>query len=467
MLTLRPYQAAMMNAAMGKILAGESTLLCAPTGSGKTVCFAHIAQRMSQAGGRVFILAHRAELIEQISRTLTELEVEHGCIAPEYPNHRNRKVQIASVFTLARRLADYAPPDLLIIDEAHHAIPRTTWGRTLQAYPKSARLGVTATPERLSGEGLADTFDTLLLGPSVRDLIDHGHLSPYRLYAPPVTYTDGVHRRMGDYDKKELSQAADKPTITGDAVNHYKNLAHGRRAIAFCVSIIHAKHVCEQFRANGYSSESIDGSMERWKRHELVRKFKSGYIQVLTSCDLISEGFDLPAIEVAILLRPTQSLALHLQQVGRALRPYQGKDHAIILDHAGNSHRHGLPDDERAWSLDGKETRQAHESQPAISVRTCGQCFAAVRSPLPTCQYCGYIFPLKPRVVEEVEGTLEEIDPLVASRLKRQEVGRAQDLDALLAIAKQRGYKPQWAYFVHKARQAKKRPVSEEMYARG
>jgi DNA repair protein RadD len=453
---------------MGHLMQGHRTLLCAPTGSGKTIMFAYLASKMMQAGKRIYILVHRAELLEQVSRTLTDMEVKHGCIAPSYPNHANRPVQVASVFTLARRLADYRAPDLVIIDEAHHAIPRTTWGRTLQAYRQSARLGVTATPERLGGEGLADTFDTLLVGPTVRELIDQGSLCDYRLFAPPVTYTEGVHRRMGDYDKKELSQAADTPTITGCAVTHYEKLSRGKRAIVFCVSVQHADHTADAFKASGYAARRIDGKCSVWERRSLIHDFAQGRIQILTSCDLISEGFDLPAIEVAILLRPTQSLALHLQQVGRALRPYDGKSHAIILDHAGNTHRHGLPDDPRDWSLDGKEFRQASESDgPSVSVRTCGQCFAAVRSPAPVCQYCRYVFPLKPREVEEVDGTLEEVDQAIVRQQQRREVGRAKDLDALIALGKQRGYKPAWAHFVYKARMQKKRPVVETLYARG
>lgn len=454
MLTLRPDQSACLDAVQVKLLQNASgVLLVAPTGWGKTVVFAELTRRAIQAGQRVFILVHRAELLEQVSRTLTALEVEHGCIAPGYPNYRFRAVQVASAFTLCRRLADHLCPDLIIIDEAHHAIGRSTWGAILRAYGRANRLGVTATPERLSGEGLRETFDSLIEAPSVNALIAAGHLSPYRLFAPPQSATDGLHQRMGDYVKRELSVAMDRSTITGDAVSHYRSLALGKRAIVFCVSIAHAEHVAQEFMAAGIPASSIDGSLDRRTRAQRLDAFREGRISILTSCDLISEGFDLPAIEVAILLRPTQSLALHLQQVGRSLRPFPGKQYALILDHAGNTMRHGLPDEERTWSLDGKAARQAHNGERAMAVRTCGQCFAAVKAPIAVCPYCGYVWPAQPREVEQVEGALVEIDQAMMAQQKKQEVGMARDLEALKVIEKQRGYKPGWSYHVMRSRE--------------
>jgi superfamily II DNA or RNA helicase len=457
MLSLRPDQFTLITQANDLLLNGTpSVLMVAPTGAGKTVMFSWLTAFLR--GTRVMILCHRDELIQQISDTLTTFGVEHGCIAPGRPNFRERPVQVASVMTLVRRLADYAPPQLVIIDEAQHAIPNSTWGKILRAWPAAYRLGVTATPERLSGEGLRDTFGTILVGPSTRELIETGALSDYKLYAPPTTVTDGVHRRMGDYEKHELAVAMDKPTITGNAVTHYTLLADGKRALVFCVSLDHAQHVAEDFRHAGYTAARIDGQLELHQRRCLVNDFSAGRIQVLTSCDVVSEGFDLPAIEVAILLRPTQSLALHLQQMGRALRPYPGKPHAIILDHAGNTLRHGLPDDDREWSLDGKETRKKAEGEKAVSVRTCGQCFGACRSGTPTCPMCGYEFPIDSRQVEEVAGTLLQVDPMIARRVAKQEQGRANDLQGLIELGRQRRYKnpTYWAQCVLKARLAKR-----------
>lgn len=458
MLTLRSDQLSLTGSIRQAFASGiHSVLSVAPTGFGKTVCFASLTAQWASAGKDIFILCHREELLDQISATLSQFGVTHGCIAPGRPNHRERRIQVASIFTLVRRLADYRPPDLLIIDEAHHATAGS-WGKVLNAWPSAYRLGVTATPERLDGAGLGDTFSTMLTGPSVRTLIDDGSLSDYRLYAPMTNVTEGVHKRYGDYDKRELALALDKPRITGSAVDHYKQLGHGKRALVFCVSLDHAQHTAETFREAGYSSARIDGKLDPWTRRCLVKDFANGSITILTSCDIISEGFDLPAIEVAILLRPTQSLALYLQQVGRALRPYPGKEHAIILDHAGNCLRHGMPDDERQWSLLGREQRQASEGGLSVSVRTCGQCFGACRSGTAVCPLCGWTFPIESRQVEEVEGQLAEINRLEARREAKREQGQATDLQALIELGRVRKYKNPafWAKCVLQARGRKK-----------
>lgn len=417
--------------------------------------FSYMAGRAVEKGLKVWILAHRVELLDQISRTLREFAVPHGVIAPGYIADRRKPVQVASVFTLARRLERYDPPDLIIVDEAHHAISASTWGKVITAFPAAKLLGVTATPIRLSGEGLGDLFETMVQGPTMRELIDLGALSPYRLFAPAGVDLTGVHTRMGDFVRGEIEAAMDKPSITGDAVSHYRKLAPGRRAVAFCVSVEHAVHVAEQFRAAGISAQAIDGSMDRTLRASVLSEFSAGRIQVLASCDLISEGFDVPAIEAAILLRPTQSLGLYLQQVGRALRTFPGKTEAVILDHAGNVKRHGLPDEERVWSLDGTQRRKGAQKSE-IPVKTCGSCFATVHSAATHCS-CGFEFPVHRREVEQRDGVLEEVDLATAVRQRRQEQGRAQTEAELIAIGKARGMRRAelWARHVIRARQAK------------
>jgi DNA repair protein RadD len=455
-LTLRPYQATLIERTRANFLVGKrSQLLVLPTGGGKTVCFSYMAGRAVEKNLRVWILAHRVELLDQISKTLRQFGVPHGVVAPGYLGDRRQPVQVASVFTLARRLDRYDAPDLIIVDEAHHAITESTWGRVITAFPNAKLLGVTATPIRLSGEGLGDLFQSMVVGPTMRDLIEQGALSPYRLFAPAGVDLSGVHSRMGDFVRGELAAAVDKPKITGSAVEHYKKLAAGRRAVAFCVSVEHAVHVAEQFRAAGISAQAIDGGMDRGLRASVLAEFSAGRIQVLASCDLISEGFDVPAIEAAILLRPTQSLGLYLQQVGRALRTFPGKDEAIILDHAGNVKRHGLPDEERVWSLEGAPKKKGAQKSE-VPVKTCGACFATVHSAATHCS-CGFEFPVQRREVEHVEGELQEIDLATAVRQRRQEQGRAQTEADLVAIGRSRGMKrPElWARHVLRARAAK------------
>ncbi len=434
----------------------HTVLAVAPTGSGKTVCFSALTQAWTahMPDHRVMLLVHRRELLEQISRCLTTWGVEHGLIAPDAPNHRTRRVQVASVQTLVRRLGDYEPPNTLVIDEAHHAINRSSWGKLFRAWPHARRLGVTATPERLSGEGLRDTFATMVMGPTVESLMASGALSKYRLFAPPTHAADRVAKRMGDFVRGDLEKAMNTRTITGDAVEHYRRHALGKRAMVFCVSIAHADAVAVQFTSAGIPAVSIDGTMTPRERAAILAAFAAGRTQVLTSCDLVSEGFDLPAVEVAILLRPTQSLALYLQQVGRSLRPYPGKEEAIILDHAGNTAKHGLPDEAREWSLDGKEARKKKEGDRPPSVRVCPKCFAACSAHCVACPECGHAF-IVIREIEQVEGTLTEIDVQAQRQAAKREQGKAISLDALVALGKSRGYRNPsgWARYVWASRQ--------------
>lgn len=456
MLSLRDDQETVVKTVIDRLFSTDKAkvLLTAPTGWGKTVAFCWLAKHCASIGQTVAILAHRSELIHQISRTLRELDVSHGTVRAGEKHRKDCAVHVASVQTLARRLDSFIPPDIAIIDEAHHAVANTTWGKILSAWPNSLRLGVTATPQRLSGEGLGELFNELIHGPTVADLMASGTLSKFRIFAPSQIDTRRLRVRAGDFSREDLSDALNKPVIIGDAVDHYRRLAHGKRAIVFCVSVQHAVSTANAFNAAGYSAESIDGAMDYVRRFQLIERFRSGNINVLTSCDLVSEGFDLPAIEVAILLRPTMSLALYLQQVGRALRPYPGKDYALILDHAGNTMRHGFPDDPREWSLQGRERKKTDESEQSINVRLCGQCFAACRAPVSVCPHCGYVWPAKPRRVEEAEGELQEVVRSERHIAMRREQGMAIELNALIELGKRRGYKnPQyWARCVWESR---------------
>jgi superfamily II DNA or RNA helicase len=369
-----------------------------------TVCFSYVSAGTSRAGKRVLIIAHRRELLKQISAALKSAGVRHAVMTGGYRGIPTAQVVVASVFTLAKRIAYFPAPDLIVGDEAHHFTPDSTWGKVVNHFPKARVLGVTATPERLDGKGLGLMFDHMVMGPPVAELMEQGYLSRADVYAPSVPLLTGARTRMGDYVVGDLEDAMDKPSITGSAVEHYRKLADGKKAIAFCVSIKHAKDVAEQFRQAGYAAHHIDGGMDERERDRVLKRFEDGEIQVLTSCDLVSEGFDLPAIEVGIMLRPTKSLGLFLQQAGRCVRPSPGKTGTIILDHAGNTHRHGFIDEPRDWQLTDGSVREKRDVVP--SVRTCPKCFAAHR-PMPVCPKCGHAYELKSRKVDHVDGELE------------------------------------------------------------
>lgn len=457
MINLRPYQESAINEVRAAFRQSPSVLLVAPTGSGKTVMFSYISHSAVAKGKRIWIMAHRVELVDQISETLKRFNVAHGFIAAGYPKAPGMHVQACSVQTLIRRMPENQPPDLIIIDEAHHATLVNTIGRILAAYPKALMLGVTATPTRLSGEGLGDVFKTMVLGPTTQQLIDLGALSPVTVYAPPTVDLSALHVRAGDFVISEAAEAMDKPKITGDAVTHYRKHAEAKRAVAFCTSVDHARHVAMSFVEAGFKSVHIDGTMERTMRRNVVQAFQKGEIHVLTSCDLVSEGFDCPGIEVGISLRPTASTGLWIQQVGRCLRTADGKSRAIILDHAGNTLRHGLPTDDREWSLEGRErAARGSKGEAVLSVRVCTQCFSAQPSGAPSCKHCGHVFPIQARKVEEVEGELQEV---LASRKARKEQGSARSIEALIEIGKLRGYRDPlaWANYVYRGRMAKGR----------
>lgn len=429
------------------------------------------------------ILTHRQELLDQTARTLREIGVDHGLIMAGRAPDPMARVQVASVQTLARRLERTPPPDLIVIDEGHHATAGT-WRRVVQAFPSARILGVTATPERLDGKGLGTEFggiyDDLIRGPEVSDLIRRGFLSQPIYYAPPGVDMAGTRMSGGDYRRDEAEEKVDKPTITGDAVDHYRRLCNGAPAIAFCVSIQHAEHVAEAFRAAGFRAASIDGTLNDRDRRERIRDLGTGRLHVLTSCEIISEGTDIPVVTAAILLRPTASLGLHLQQVGRVLRVAPGKANAIILDHCGNCHRHGLAEDVRDWSLEGATARKRKaEEKAAIRYRQCPRCFC-VHAPAPKCDQCGHEYVSTNREIEQVAGELVQLGVAVQqcsgcqhvhsardascpkcgevhdpTRARKKEQGKAQTLDELIAVGRRRGYKnpTAWAHFVWRSRQ--------------
>jgi DNA repair protein RadD len=450
MIHLRPYQAQLITDIRLQYQLGKRAVLAVlPTGGGKTICFSHIAEQAAKKGNRVCILVHRAELLDQASRSLP---MHHGVIAAGRAMDLSHGVQVASVQTLARRL-HLLPRDmfqLLVVDEAHHTTAGT-WAKVVQHFHAAKLLGVTATPIRLDNRGLGEHYESMVLGPDAKWLTDNGFLASARVLAPPGFSSDGLRKRMGDFDVKQAEQRVG--TIMGDCLQHYRKHLAGKTAIAFCCSVAHAEAVAALFNSNGVPAASIDGTMDTATRRDLLSDLGTGRIKVLTSCALIGEGVDVPSVGGCILLRPTQSVALHLQMIGRCLRPQPGKQ-AVVLDHVGNTLRLGHHLEPRDWTLEGISKRD-RESAP--SVKVCPKCFAAMSSQARQCLECGHEFAPERRELQQVEGELVEI--AMTATAKRAEQGRAQTLEALRELGRQRGHKPGWAERVYQARLAKRHGI--------
>jgi superfamily II DNA or RNA helicase len=453
MIQLRPYQQQLLDEARTAYRGGvRSVLLQLATGGGKTVTASTVVHGAAEKGNGTWWLTHRRELADQASQTFHSLGIPHGTIRAGHVSDPRALVQVASIQTIANRLSDLPPPALIVFDECHH-LGAASWERIFDAYPDARVLGLTATPWRLDGQGLGKWFGYMVSGPSTAELIEAGSLSPYRLFAPATPDLSDVATSAGDYQRGALAKAMDKPQIVGDAIGHYRRLCLGKRAVAFAAGVENSKHIAAQFNASGIPAEHVDGSMRNEDRDAAVERFRRGETLVLSNADLFGEGFDVPAIEAAILLRPTKSLSLHLQQVGRALRPSEGKAEAIILDHAGNSLRHGLPDDAREWSLEDRARRKKGEASEE-PVRQCTGCFFVYR-PAPRCPQCGHQPVVAVREIEQVDGQLEEVKRAEqAAKLDRwKEERNCHTLEDWQALAAARGYKSGWALIRWQARQ--------------
>ena len=416
---LRDYQVeAITNVKKSFLNDAKSVLLTLPTGAGKTVIFSQITKLAKSRGSNVLILVHRKELIDQAGDKLTKANVKYGIIAAGHkPIDSN--VQVASVQTLINRLNNLWIPSIIIIDEAHHAVA-SSWQKIFEFYKTALKLGVTATPMRMTGAGLGEVFDDLIIGSTIPELVELGHLAKHEVYAPPNKLNlDKIRTIRGDFNKKEVEDELDKVDIVGDAVDNYRKLGQNKPAIAFCISVKHGQYVTNKFKEAGYTAELITGSMKSDDRKTLVDNFKNGKVQILVSIDVVSEGFDVENCSVAILLRPTQSEGLYIQQVGRVLRPEPNKT-AIVLDHVGNTKRHGFVDDIREFDLHQK-AKSKRKGEIAPSVQTCEQCFAVFK-PQPICPVCGHKKEVTKREITYEDGELvkmkrelklQEGDPLI------------------------------------------------------
>jgi len=459
----------------------RNVLAVSATGSGKTVV---VASLIADEPGASCFIAHRTELVSQASIALAREGIVHRVIGPDSLRRNcaaihvaefgrsfydpNARTAVAGVDTLVR-LPESDPwrhqVRLWVCDEAHHLLEQNKWGTAVTLFPNARGLGVTATPMRADGKGLgrhADgLIDEMVVGPPMRQLIDEGWLTRYRVFAPPsdLDLTAVAVSASGDYSPEPLRKAVHRSHIVGDVVAHYLRIARGKLGMTFCVDVEGATETAEAFRAAGIPAEVISGKTPELERAAIMRRFRSRQVLQIVSVDILGEGTDVPAVEVVSMARPTQSYGLYVQQFGRGLRLMDGKEFALIIDHVGNVQRHGLPDAPRRWSLDRRE-RRAAGPRDAIPLRTClnTDCVSVYERLLPACPFCGTVAPppatrgspaqvdgdlveLTPEALDRLRGEIERVDgapvlpygagPAAAGFVKRHHWERQQAQDTL------------------------------------
>jgi len=415
------------------------------TGGGKTCILSEI---IKEHKGPSVVTAHRQELVCQISTNLAENGVTHRIIGPSnivrlvVRIHMrkfgksfydpNSSCAVAGVDTLHRReeqLKKWADSvTLKITDECHHVQKNNKWGKAWEMFPNALGLGVTATPVRADGHGLGahndGVFQSLVIGPPMRFLIDQGYLSDYRIFAPSndldlseVT----VSKKTGEYSPVKLKSAIQKSQIVGDIVEHYLRIAPNKLGITFVESIETAELVAKKFNAAGVPACVVSSKTSDADRVSIIERFTRREILQLVNVDLFGEGFDLPAIEVMSMGRPTESYGWYVQAFGRPLRILEGKDFAIIIDHVGNVIRHGLPDTPKFWSLEPRDRRRRKVNDGSIPLKSCVNCASVYERIYKACPYCGHVdFPMARTAPEFVDGDLMELDPATLKKMREE-----------------------------------------------
>jgi superfamily II DNA or RNA helicase len=378
--------------------------LVAATGFGKTHVSCEIVRQAVAKGKLVWFLAHLKEILDDTSARLTAAGISHGQIRAGRSADYSVAVQVVGVATAVKRTG-LPRPDLIIVDECHLAVANS-YRQVIAAAGSPLLLGLTGTPQRLDGRGLREVFDRIVWTCSTAELIDEGLLAPVRVFAPPVADLSGIGKRGGDFDQGAAGAVMSRPAVVGDALSHWKKLCSGRRGVAFCTTVAHAKAVAEQWRSAGFRAMAVHGNSDDAERREAMAGLRAGRLDLVACAQLWIAGVDVPQIDTVIWLRPTASLTAWLQGNGRGLRIAPGKADLLVLDHVGNCQRLGHPLQAHEWSLDGRTKR---DRQAAPSVRVCPRCFSAMPSAKQVCPDCGYEFTPERRELQTVDGELVEV----------------------------------------------------------
>lgn len=426
---LRDYQQDLYRKTVNAFKQGyRRPLVVAPCGAGKSYLF---AEMIRNTRGEVLVLTHRQELKQQHEELLHNLDIANA--------------RVAMILTEYNRLGKYPTPALIVTDEAHLS-RSNSWQKVIEYYD-TYTVGFTATPIRLDGKPLGDIFDVLIEGVDARWLIDNHRLAPYEYYAPTTVDTSELPVVRGDYVVSDLERLMNERAIYGNVIEAYRRFASGERTIAYCVSVSHAKKTAESFNSVGVRAEVISANTPAKIRRSVVDDFRCGRISVLCNVGIIAEGISIDEVTCCMLLRPTDSIALGIQQMMRCMRYLPGKT-AKIIDFVGNYTRIGLPDDDREWSLDKPfRKRERYNDNGDFYIRCCPECYMTFKT-APVCPYCHAEYPLHPREIQAHENIeITRITAEVAARMEemkkaaRVEQGRAQSFEDLVKLGRQRGYK--------------------------
>ena len=454
---LRTYQTDAIQSLRRSIASGRTRpLLVMPTGSGKTVVASELIRSAETKGRTVLFLAPRRELIYQASQKLTDVGVDHGVIMAGEDFYGIHGVHVACIPTLHARAVrsnriDLPYADLLIVDEAHIGVGGMAQELILSYAEKgSVVVGLTATPARADGRGLGLIYDDLVQGPTVRQLTELGHLVPARYFVGESPDLSGIKTTAGDFNQGQLGERVDTPKLIGDIVSNWARLCPDRQTFVFAVNVAHSMHLAEEFRAIGVRAEHIDGNTELEERQGIMSRLRTGDIQVLVNCQVMTYGVDFPPVSAIVLACPTKSISKYLQMVGRGLRTHPGKGDCLVLDHAQACQRLGFADDEFPWALTDDEKvqdRKAKDKKEAkeITCPECGATFRAARK----CPNCGHDMHVQfKRAVEIQDADLHEVGK---ARVHATMDDKAQFFGELKCIATAKGYSEGWA--AHKYRE--------------
>ena len=433
-MSLRPYQNTAVKNVYASLHKHDRTMLQLPTAAGKTHIAAEIIKHGLRHGKRINFCVDRITLLDQTIDKFWEDGIPLGVVQADHPmSNPNAPVQIVSLQTLARRgRRNWPPADLFIVDEAHDQYQITY--DVMDKWDNLKYLGLSATPFTT---GLGRHWQDLVVGSTTTELMDLGYLSRYDAFGPSTPDLTNIARSGGDYSTTALEERM--TALTGNIVAHYKAHAAGKKALAFTPTVAYAKQLAMEFNNAGIEADYVCGKDSDDRRTSVLESYRDGKIDVLCNCEVLIKGYDQPDIEVGILARPTRSLSLHIQMLGRLLRIAPGKDKALFLDHAGNIERLGFPDDplptemcQRESGVSPTDTRQRDEPTPW----NCPKCYHLNPIKTPQCEACGHR-AVQPSKVTTTNGVLVKLE-------KTGHASKQTVYSMLNCIAQDKGYQPGW-----------------------